>query len=272
MHLRQLYQTPGKTVVTAHRGFSGRYPENTLLAFTRAVELGADIVEFDVRESADGELVVIHDATVDRTTNGSGPVASHTAAELKALNATYWTGTHDSGHQTAKPVGDATIPTLEEALVTLSGNVGLNIQVYTDTPEALKDIITLYRDHGLGDSAFLMLRSFAEAERVRSVCPDVAVCVGEERANLERHLAFGVDVLQPTKACLSDSYIRRIKETRTPANVFYANSPEDMKLLIDRGVPGIMTDVPDVLMNTINPPLPAQTSSVSAGRSGPASA
>jgi len=252
VHLKQLYQTPGKTVVTAHRGFSGKYPENTLHAFNKAVELGVDIVEFDVRQSADGELVVIHDATVDRTTDGTGPVTSHTVAELKALNAGYWRGTHDTGQRTAEPVDDVTIPTLEEALSTLSGRAGLNIQVYTDTPDALERIITLYLDHELGDSAFLMLRSFAEAEQVRSVCPTVAICVGEDRQNLERHLAFEVDFVQPTRACVSNSYVRRIRETRTPANVFYANAPEDMKQLIDRGVPGIMTDVPDILIETIH--------------------
>lgn len=251
MQLRQLYQMPGKTVVTAHRGFSGRYPENTLLAFRKAVELGVDIVEFDVRESADGGLVVIHDESVDRTTDGTGLVADHTVAELKALNATYWSGTHNTGQRTAKPAGNATIPTLKEALSALSGDVGLNIQVYTDRPDALEEIITLYLEHELTDSGFLMLRSFAEAEHVRLVCPAVAICVGEERENLERHLSFGVDFIQPTRNCLSSAYVRRVTETRIPANVFYANDPADMRILIDKGVPGIMTDVPDILIETI---------------------
>ena len=252
MQLRQLYHRPGKTVVTAHRGFSGRYPENTLLAFEEAVALGVDIVEFDVRESADGELVVIHDASVDRTTDGMGPVTGHALVELKKLNATHWSGPHDTGERMAGPVGRAEIPTLKETLSALSGRVGLNIQIYTDTADALEEIIKLYLEYGLADSAFLMLRSFAEAERVRSLSAAVAICVGEERENLERHLSFGVDFIQPTKGCLSDAYVRRVGEARIPANVFYANGRQDMRTLLDKGVLGIMTDVPDLLIETIH--------------------
>ena len=95
--LKTRYQRSSKPVVTAHRGFSGRYPENTLLAFEKAVELGVDIVEFDVRATSDGELVIIHDALLDRTTDGSGSVSSHTLADLKRLNAAYWRGPHNTG-------------------------------------------------------------------------------------------------------------------------------------------------------------------------------
>jgi len=234
--------------VTAHRGFSGQYPENTLVAFEKAVALGVDIVEFDVRETADNELVVIHDATVDRTTDGTGLVARHKATELRRLNASYWNGPHDTGQRTTEPVGRHMIPTLEETLSALSGNVGLNIQVYTDSQDALEKVVRLYTDYELNDTAFLMLRTFADAEHVRSLRPDVAICVGEERDNLERHLAFCVDVIQPTRTYLSDAYIHRVIETGIPANVFYANDPNDMRMLIDTGLPGIMTDVPDILI------------------------
>ncbi len=76
--------------VIAHRGASGYVPENTRAAFERAIEMGADAIETDVRLSADGELVLMHDATVTRTTDGRGPVADHTLAELRALDAGSW--------------------------------------------------------------------------------------------------------------------------------------------------------------------------------------
>lgn len=248
MQLQQLYERPDRPVVTAHRGFSGQYPENTLLAFRKAVEMGVDIVEFDVRESADRELVVIHDSTVDRTTDGTGPVAQYKLEELRDLNASFWSGTHDTGQRMTAPVCQEGIPTLEETLSVLSGNVCLNIQVYTDNEGALEKIVRLYVDYELKDSGFLMLKTFADAERVRDMCPAVTICVGEERKDLERHLAFGVDVLQPTKTCLSDAYIHRVIETGLPANVFYANTPNEMRMLIDKGLPGIMTDVPNILI------------------------
>ena len=71
----------------AHRGFKGKYPENTMLAFNKAIEAGADGIEFDVHLSKDGEIVIIHDETLERTTDGSGLVGEKTLAQLKKLNA-----------------------------------------------------------------------------------------------------------------------------------------------------------------------------------------
>lgn len=251
MNLRPQYADSKKTVVTAHRGFSGKYPENTLLAFQKAVELGVDVVEFDVRESSDGALVINHDATLDRTTNGTGPVNQYKLSDLKRLTASYWKGAHDTGARIAAPSYSVGIPTLEEALAMLAGKVGLNIQVYTDREESIAKLVRLYHDYALSDSGFLMLRTFSEGSRVRALSPDVAICIGEDRTNLERHLSFGVDFVQPTRQCLTDAYVRRLIESGIPANVFYANDPETMSDLIDKRIPGIMTDVPDVLMKVI---------------------
>lgn len=251
MNLRVRYGDSMKTVVTAHRGFSGRYPENTLLAFLKACEKGVDIVEFDVRESADGALVIIHDATLDRTTNGTGHVNQHTLSDLKRLTASYWQGSHDTGKRMVAPTHTVDIPTLEEALAMLAGKVGLNIQVYTDREESVKKIVRLYHEYDLSNSGFLMLRSFSEGSLVRAMSPDVAICIGEDRANLERHLLFGVDFVQPTRQCLTDEYVRRLLESGVPANVFFANDPETMSGLIAKRIPGIMTDVPDVLIDRI---------------------
>ena len=80
-------QSKNNIFVAAHRGFCGQYPENTMLAFTKAIELGVDQIETDVRITKDNELVLIHDATLDRTTNGTGKVCDYTLAELKQLDA-----------------------------------------------------------------------------------------------------------------------------------------------------------------------------------------
>ena len=96
----------------AHRGFSGRYPENTMLAFEKALEIGAEGIEFDVHLSKDGELVIIHDELLDRTTNGSGLVAEHTLAQLRQLDASAsFTGVY----------GVNPIPTLEEYFQLIQG-------------------------------------------------------------------------------------------------------------------------------------------------------
>ena len=81
---------PSCTMVAAHRGYKSAYPENTLLAFRKALELGVDMLEFDLRLTLDKEVVVIHDATVQRTTSGAGEVRDYTLAELKSLDAGGW--------------------------------------------------------------------------------------------------------------------------------------------------------------------------------------
>ena len=93
--------------VIAHRGASGYAPENTAAAFAKAIAMGADAIETDVRLSADGELVLIHDATVTRTTDGRGPVADHTLAELRALDAGRWFSDAFAGER---------VPTLAELI------------------------------------------------------------------------------------------------------------------------------------------------------------
>ncbi|MGG4346076.1 glycerophosphodiester phosphodiesterase family protein [Paenibacillus lautus] len=81
---------PSCTMVAAHRGYKSAYPENTLLAFRKALELGVDMLEFDLRLTRDKEVVIIHDATVQRTTSGAGEVSDFTLAELKSLDAGGW--------------------------------------------------------------------------------------------------------------------------------------------------------------------------------------
>ncbi|MGZ8578333.1 MAG: glycerophosphodiester phosphodiesterase, partial [Actinomycetota bacterium] len=104
--------------MVAHRGASAEVPENTLAAFERAVEVGADAVEFDVRLTRDGVAVVMHDADVDRTTDGRGLVRDHSLAEVKGLRAL--------GGAEGR---DQEVPSLEEALVALSGRVAVDIEI-----------------------------------------------------------------------------------------------------------------------------------------------
>ncbi len=108
-------------ILEAHRGYSGRYPENTLLAFRKAIEVGVTSIELDVHVSADSELMVIHDATVDRTSNGHGAVAELTAAQIATFDAGSWKNPEFAGEK---------IPTLEETLaLTLESNISFNVEV-----------------------------------------------------------------------------------------------------------------------------------------------
>ena len=110
-------------LLVAHRGFKAKYPENTMTAFKAGVDAGAQMVELDVHLTRDHELVVIHDDTLDRTTNGEGPVDEYTLTELKRLDAGHWFHPRFAGEQ---------IPTLREVLRQLSHRVLINIEVKSD--------------------------------------------------------------------------------------------------------------------------------------------
>ena len=106
--------------ICAHRGASDTHPENTIPAFREAIRLGAQMIEFDVALSKDGKLVLLHDNTLDRTTNGSGPVGSLPLAELKKLAAGSWKGSQFK---------NTPIPTLDEALAIMPENIWLNVHL-----------------------------------------------------------------------------------------------------------------------------------------------
>lgn len=125
-------------MVIAHRGFSGQAPENTLASFQKAVELGSDMIELDVRFSKDGQVVVIHDDTIDRTTNGRGKVADYTLKELKQFDAGSWFAPQFSGER---------IPTLKEVLELVKGKVLVNIEIKDESPGQYK--ITDLAERGL---------------------------------------------------------------------------------------------------------------------------
>lgn len=117
-------EDPGVIMIAAHRGYKSAYPENTLLAFRKALELEVDMLEFDLHLSLDGQVVVIHDSTLDRTTDGTGPVSSLSLSELKQLDAGGWFGEEFQGQGLA-------IPTLSELCELLRDNseVLLNVEI-----------------------------------------------------------------------------------------------------------------------------------------------
>ncbi|MCO5215869.1 MAG: hypothetical protein M9934_08385 [Thermomicrobiales bacterium] len=139
--------------IVSHRGARFEVPENTIPAFEHAIRLGMTTVEFDVHITADGELVVIHDATVDRTTNGTGAVNELTLAELKVLDAR-------SMHQLwSEPVG---IPTFREVMLTLSEMPHMEVEIKRDTPENMQRVVdgVLATLDDLGRTEGVVLTSF----------------------------------------------------------------------------------------------------------------
>ncbi|WP_254634523.1 glycerophosphodiester phosphodiesterase family protein [Paenibacillus sp. GbtcB18] len=143
MNMASASEITSRLLIAAHRGWKSAYPENTLLAFKEALRPGVDMLEFDLRLSKDRTVVVIHDETVDRTTNGSGRVGDLTLEELKRLDAGGWFGKEYEGLK---------IPTLEELCVLLADypDVLLNVEIKPspDGIEAADAAVAILREYG----------------------------------------------------------------------------------------------------------------------------
>lgn len=152
---------PTKRLVIAHRGNSMHAPEDTMESLRQGMALGADGLEFDVRLSADGVPVLMHDPMLDRTTDGTGPVAARTAAELRTLDAGY-RFTRDGGHTHPYRGRGIQVPTLDEALETFPG-VPCIIEI--KAPEATEPFIRVVERHGAKDR--LLIGSFSSEAHAR---------------------------------------------------------------------------------------------------------
>lgn len=147
-------QSAENVYVAAHRGWSSQYPENTMPAFKAAVELGVDQIETDIRITKDGELVLIHDATVDRTTNGSGKVCDFTLAQLQALDAGSWKGEAFAGEK---------IPTFREfmELVKDHPSITLDLELKEYPVEGWESV-----SYSVCDRVLQMVEAYGFGERI----------------------------------------------------------------------------------------------------------
>ena len=176
----------GRPLVIAHRGGAGLWPENTLYAFERAAALGVDVIETDVRVTADGELVVFHDEGVERTTDGAGRVGSLTLAELKRLDAAY-RFSPDGGRSFPLRGSGVTIPTLREVFTSLP-RMRFNIEPKHAAPSLAVPLCRLIREHGMADRVLVASFSGAVLAEFRRECPEVATsaATGEVASFLAR--------------------------------------------------------------------------------------
>ena len=249
-----------RPLVMAHRGGRGLWPENTLYAFERAVELGVDVLEMDIHTTSDGVPVVMHDDTVDRTTNGSGPVHSFTLEELKGLDAGYdWSS--DDGQTFPYRGQGITVPTLEE-VVTAFPDVPMNIEIKQEEPSMVAPFCQLIRDHDLGDH--VLVASFHEEtiDEFRAACPEVATAAGTSeivmlfalsRVFLESTYdapaeAAQVPEYRSSLHVLAPRFVDAAHNRNLEVHAWTINEEEDLQRMITLGVDGIITDYPDRLL------------------------
>src|SRR4051812_12709361 len=163
--VRRVKPTWFSALVAAHRGCSQDAPENTLAAFSRALDVGADLVEFDVHVSADGDVIVIHDDKVDRTTNGSGEVARLRTEEIKTLDAGSWFSDAYAGEP---------VPLLDEVLDLLKGRAVPLIEIKAKrkkAPDCGARVIEALRRHRMLDEAVVICRDVERSREVSAASP-----------------------------------------------------------------------------------------------------
>jgi len=233
-----------RPTIFAHRGASAHAPENTLAAFTLACEHGADAIELDAKLSADAQVVVIHDLTVERTTNGQGRVGSLTLRELKQLDA----GSHFSAAFKGEP-----IPTLEEVFAALGQRIFINVELTNyarpsdDLPEKVCALVEKYAlQERVLFSSFNPL-ALLRARRCLPQIPAGLLALAGSAGRLARSpLARLIphQALHPEIGDVTPQLVRRTQRSGRRVHVYTVNRPDDMRRLFALGVDGIFTDDP----------------------------
>jgi glycerophosphoryl diester phosphodiesterase len=262
----------GWPVNFAHRGGRGFVPENTIEGFREAVRLGPVVLELDVRLSADGEVVVVHDETVDRTTDGTGAVARMTLAELQRLDAGY-RFTLDGGVSFPWRGHGVRMPTLE-AVYREFPDRPINIELKAESPGTEQAVWRTIEAAGGEARTLVVADSTAAIDRFRTACSGV-VATGASRRELTifrvltllrlgRLYDAPFQALQPPETykgvrILTPSFVRAAHRCGFRVDVWTIDDEADMRRLLEWGVDGIMTDRPDILARVLGerPPVPS---------------
>ena len=235
-----------------HRGASAVAPQNTLAAFRRAVELGADGVELDVQLSADGAVVVIHDFTVDKTTDGTGRVADKTLAELKSL---------DAGGKFSPQFAGERIPTLAEVFEATDGKLLVNVELKAPDKSwntaLVAPVLDIVRRHGM--QARVLFSSFNRhvLRAMKQLAPDIPAGLLYEPSSLAHARRAWLDPFVPHEArhphysMLTGPIVGWCHAHGLRVNTWTVDDPAEMRRHIAAGVDSIITNKPDVLKGVL---------------------
>jgi len=241
-------------LIIAHRGDSAHVPENTLASFAAALEVGADLVELDVQLTKDAQVVVIHDASVDRTTTGKGRVRDLTLAQVRAFSAGY-----------ASRFGEAhrgeRVPTLAEALSLLKGRARVMVEIKPDsvTDDAEGGIearaIAEVRKAGMEKDVAFLSFSRRALLRCRKLAPEIVRGHLFEKAEPGEILAGAREVaselVMPEKHILSDEMRDRTREAGLKLATWVVDDPEELRRLARFDLYGVASNRPGVILDAI---------------------
>ena len=232
--------------IFGHRGFSGCYPENTMLSFRKAVEAGVDGIEMDVHLTKDNRLVIIHDETINRTSNGTGWVKDMTLDELRQ---------YDYSAAFAGKYGVNPIPTLEEYFdyvkdLPLITNIELKTGV-CEYPTIERRLIAMIRTYGLENKVILSSFNHYTIQRCQSLAPDLKYGFLAESWIID----FGAYAKSHDVACchpifynLVPEFVAEMHGAGREINTYTVNTPEDVKRLSALGVDALIGNYPDMMI------------------------
>ncbi|MCM3440606.1 glycerophosphodiester phosphodiesterase [Metabacillus halosaccharovorans] len=238
----------GNKLVVAHRGASGYAPENTMAAFEKALQMKSDYLEIDIQMTKDEKLVVIHDPTVDRTTNGTGEVHQYTYEELRNLDAGGWFHKRFTGQY---------IPTLEEVIETYKNKMGLLVEIknpvmYPNLILKLEEVMKKCNvDRPINNEIIIQSFDFEWLETFHKSLPNIPLGLlvkyrvhGISKVQL-RDWSSLVQYINPNKALITKNLVKRIHSYDMKVMPYTVRDKKSIKNLIDANVDGIITDFPD---------------------------
>lgn len=248
--LRTNLWTASQHLVIAHRGACRRAPENTLAAFRLAAELGADAIELDAKLTADGHVIVMHDQTLDRTTQGHGLVAHHTLAQIKALEA----GAHFSVEFAGEPV-----PTLAQVLQAVGNRLLINVELgnYATPLDRLAEaVVDVVRAHAMQPRVLLSSFNPIALHRARRADPSIPVglLLMPREATWQRLLFYLLspkDFLHLHDRLITPGRVARESRAGRPVIAWTVNDAGRMEALLRMNVHGLITDVPELARGVV---------------------
>lgn len=229
--------------IFAHRGYSGKYPENTMIAFKKALECGVDGIELDVQLTKDGEVVIIHDETIDRTTTGKGFVVDYTYEELERFDASF----------KFKDLGFNKIPTLREYFQLVKDyDIVTNVELKTGINEYLgieEKVWELIKEYNLEEKVIISSFNHFSVMRMKDIAPQLKYGFLSEDWIIDvgkyTH-SYGVQCYHPRFNNLVPDVIKELKKYNLEINTWTVNLEEDMRYLYSNNIDVIITNYPEL--------------------------
>lgn len=261
---RAFFEGAPEVMVIAHQGGDGLWPSNTMFAMEQAAAMGVDVLEMDIHSTADGVLVLSHDDTVDRLTDGSGLIREMTFEQLQAFDAAYDWSEDDLGNAFPYRGQGIRIPALEEIFEAFP-EMRMNIEIKQREPSIVAPFCEMIRAHGKQDQ--VLVGSFHPDTMVefRQSCPEVATSGTEREIRPYYALnllfldaaynppadAFQVPEYSGNLHVVTRRFVQGTRKHNVAVHVWTVNETADMERLLDLGVDGIITDRPDRLLEVL---------------------